>query len=111
MSGVSPRSGNVASKVAAKPSAAAAASPRPLALTGLVAKFRNSTRFCGVTCSTPAVKFRDGRRGNRVGHVGPIGQPAQYAGIDENSHYSYSPSLLRAASDTDTPQSIAAPNN
>src|SRR5439155_60815 len=34
------------------------------------------------------VKLRDGRRGNRVGHVGPVCQPAEYAGIDENSHYS-----------------------
>jgi hypothetical protein len=36
----------------------------------------------------PAVKFRDGRRGNRVGHIGPVGQPAQYARIDEDGHYS-----------------------
>src|SRR5437016_778632 len=30
------------------------------------------------------VKLRDGRSGNRVGHVSPVSQPAQYAGIDEN---------------------------
>src|SRR5262245_54965282 len=45
---------------------------------------------------TPSVKFRDGRCGNRVGYVAPIGQPAQYAGVDEHGHHSYSPSLLRA---------------
>src|SRR6266404_6428956 len=41
------------------------------------------------------------------------GQPqtVRTAGIDESSHYSYSPSLLRAESGTDTPQSIAAPNS
>jgi len=32
--------------------AAEAASPRPFALRGLVAKLRNSMRSCGVTCST-----------------------------------------------------------
>src|SRR5207247_7844710 len=58
-----------------------------------------------------AVKFRDGCRRNRVGHIGPVSQPPQDAGVDKNGHYLYSPSLLRAESGTDTPQSMADPNS
>jgi hypothetical protein len=46
-----------------------------------------------------------------VDYIGPVGQPAQYAGVEEYGHYSYSPSLLRAESGTDTSQSMAAPNS
>src|SRR5207249_5136429 len=48
---------------------------------------------------------------NRVGCVGPVSQPAQDARINEDSHYSYRPSLLSAELGTDTPQSRAAPNS
>ncbi len=58
-----------------------------------------------------AVQFRDGCRDDRVGYVDPVGQSPQYTGVDEKSHYSYKPSLHRAESGTDTPQSRAAPKS
>src|SRR5205823_5828025 len=59
----------------------------------------------------PPVQFRDGSGGNPVGRIGPVGEAPEYAGVNEKGHYSYSPSLLRAESGTETPQSMAAPNS
>ena len=53
MSGVSTRSGNDASKVATRPSATAAASPRPLTLTGLA-----GLGDLVATCSSPLSRNR-----------------------------------------------------
>ena len=43
--------------------------------------------------------------------TGSVGEPSQDAGIDQDGHYSYSPSLLRASSDRETPQSVASANH
>jgi len=56
----------------------------------------------------PAVELGHGRLGNGVGRIGPVGEATQNAGTDEDGHYSYNPSLLNAASGTDTPQSTVA---
>src|SRR5438132_11580130 len=60
---------------------------------------------------TASVQFEYSPFGNGIQWVRYIGQPCQHAGVDQMGHYSYSPSLLTASLDRDTPQSVAASSN
>jgi len=60
---------------------------------------------------TATMEFREGTLREGMSRIGSVREPTKNAGIDENGHHSYNPSLLSAASETDTPQSRAAANN
>ena len=86
-SGVSSGSGNANSKAATSAVAPAAFSPKPFEGVGRVAELDQVLSCDAQRLGTP-VQFGDGRLSNTVGRVRLVGQPAQDAGIDENSHYS-----------------------
>ena len=62
---------------------------------------------CDMQDLTSSVQFQNCSGSSGVLPVRCVCQSHQDAGIDQDCHYSYSPSLLNAASENDTPQSLA----